>query len=380
VPSLLEPGATKSLFCRGRLTATVTSTKTHAQRIVFEEGGLNSKHVRMPVPEASALLRSRFGVHGELKRLPTEKDDTFLVSAADESKFILKVANPAEQTSELEFELRLLMHLEQADSSLPVPRVIAENPAQPYLTIRDHAGQLRHVRLLSYLPGIPLDRTRTTAPERFRIGELLGRLRHATATFSHPADGRILAWDVKHLLDLSSLLTYIEDAGKRADLQLGLQRFAALQARIARLRMQVLHNDFNRSNLIVDHADPRFVMGVIDFGDAVRTAIAIDVATALLNQLPRDASGDPSEDLFAAPRDLLRGYLSVAELTDEEMALVPHLVMARVVARALISSWRAKAFPENADYILRNTEQGWAQLKWFLVQSPDDIGSLLRRM
>ena len=73
----------------------MTSTQTPAKPIVFEEGGLSTKHVRMPVPEASDLLVSRFGVHGELRRLPTEKDDTFLVSVADGTKFILKVANPA---------------------------------------------------------------------------------------------------------------------------------------------------------------------------------------------------------------------------------------------------------------------------------------------
>lgn len=334
----------------------------------------------MPAAEASALLLSTFGIRGELSRLATEKDDTFLVSAAGGVKFILKVANPAEQPAELDFETRLLMHLEQVDPSLPVPRVITANGGRPYVTSRDRAGQLRQLRLLSYLPGIPLDRTTSTAAERFHVGELLARLRHATADFSHPADARILAWDVKHLLDLSSLLSYIDHPDRRADLQLGLKRFIALPARIGRLRMQVLHNDFNRSNLIVDHDHPQFVTGIIDFGDAVRTAIAIDVATALLAQLPRDASGDPSEDLFAAPRDLMRGYLSLAELTAEEIDLIPHLVMARVIARALISCWRAKAFPENADYILRNTEPGWAQLKWFLAQSPDDIGALLRGM
>ena len=280
-----------------------------------------------------------------LSRLSTEKDDTFLVNAAGGVKFILKVANPAEQATELDFEVRLLMHLEQVDSSLPVPRVIAESGARPYVALRDRAGQLRHVRLLSYLHGTPLDRTTSTAAERFRVGELLARLRHATAGFSHPADARILAWDVKHLSDLGSLLTYIDHPGRRADLQRGLKRFAALQTRIGRLRMQVLHNDFNRSNLIVDHDHPQFVTGIIDFGDAVRTAIAIDVATALLNQLPRDASGDPSEDLFASARDLMLGYLSVAGAhLQDEIELIPHLVMARAGRPSSDLILSAKAF------------------------------------
>lgn len=355
-------------------------TETHAKPIVFEEGGLSTKHIRMQAEEASSLLRSAFAVQGELSRLNTEKDDTFLVHATDGAKFILKIANPAERSSELDFEVRLLMHVATADKSLPVPRVITESGGRPYLSVRDQAGQLRLVRLLSYLEGTPLDRTTSSAAERFRVGEMLAGLRHATAGFSHAADRRILAWDVRHLLDLRPLLRYIGDHHKRADLQRGLERFTALQERISSLRLQVLHNDFNRSNLIVDHDNPKFVTGIIDFGDAVRTAIAIDVATALLNQFPRDASGDPGDDLFAAARDVLRGYQSLAELTDEELELIPHLVMGRIIARALISSWRAQAFPDNAGYILRNTEQGWAQLKWFLVQSPEQIDSVLRRI
>src|SRR5579862_2522587 len=202
------------------MTAIVTSTPPPAKAVLIEAGGLSTRHIRMSVPEASALLRSSFGVSGQLNRLPTEKDDTFLVSAADGAKFILKVANPAEEAAELDFEVRLLMHLERVDATLPVPRVICEDRERPCIAVRDRAGQLRLVRLLSYLEGIALDRTDSSAAERFRIGELLGRLRHATADFSHPADARMLAWDVKHLLDLGSLLAYIDHPGRRADLQL----------------------------------------------------------------------------------------------------------------------------------------------------------------
>ena len=57
----------------------------------------------------------------------------------------------------------------------------------------------------------------------------------------------------------------------------------------------------------------------------------------------------------------------------EELALAPHLTMARVVARALITTRRAELFPHNVRYIMRNTEQGWAQLDWFLTRSVDQI-------
>jgi Ser/Thr protein kinase RdoA (MazF antagonist) len=74
---------------------------------------------------------------------------------------------------------------------------------------------------------------------------------------------------------------------------------------------------------------------------------------------------------------VLRGYLDVADLTAAELAAIPYLVMGRVVARALITLYRAELMPDNARYILRNTEPGWAQLRWFLRQTDDRLESIL---
>jgi hydroxylysine kinase len=183
---------------------------------------------------------------------------------------------------------------------------------------------------------------------------------------------------VQHLLGLRPLLDAVDDRAQREVLEAGLERFERTTALLPTLRRQVLHNDFNRSNLIVDHADPQFVRGVLDFADAVRTAIAIDVATALLNQLPRHGLTDDA-DAFADGRDLLGGYLDVAELTDTEIATIPFLVMGRVITRALISLYRAALMPGNATYVLRNTQQGWAQLRWFNAHSDDYLADTLHR-
>jgi Ser/Thr protein kinase RdoA (MazF antagonist) len=228
---------------------------------------------------------------------------------------------------------------------------------------------------MTYCAGVPLDRIPSTRAQRWATGQLLARLRHAMAGFAHPADSPVVAWDVQHLPRLRPLLASIGEPGRRAQLARGLDRFALIEAEVAALRRQVLHNDFNKSNLL---ADP-----IIDFGDAARTAIAIDVATALLNQLPRvtgpggTKQAELTGDVFADARDVLAGYLSLADLTPGELRLIPHLVMARVVARALISTHRAAQFPDNAVYLLRNTEPGWAQLGWFLEHSMAEVTECL---
>jgi len=341
--------------------------------VVAEQGGLAGSYTPVSVAEALVILREHFGLSGDLNRFDTEKDDTFRVSTAEGRKFVLKIANPEETIEEIDFQNGILRHIEAKDPTIPIPRIVSNSDGKDVFEVADKSGSQRLVRVLTYLEGTPLCETQSDARERVEVGKMLARLRYATEGFSHAAEDRIYAWDVQHLLTLEHLLENVDNLEKRAALGRGLDRFREIEPRLRQCRKQVLHNDFSKSNIVVDHDDPGFVKGIIDFGDLVKTAIAVDVSTALLNQLPET----PNEDLFYRARDIMVGYMSVAELTDEELELIPHLVMARVVARALLTIWRTKLFPENERYIMRNTEQGWHQLHWFLARAPGQISEIL---
>ncbi|KAA9164077.1 phosphotransferase [Amycolatopsis acidicola] len=311
-------------------------------------------------------------------RFATEKDDTFRLSCRSGRSVVVKVSHPGEHAEQVDFETALLHHVSQGPSPVPVPELLPSRHDTLLETVVDSAGQRRIARVMTCLDGTPLDSVGSDAKQREQVGEMLAHLRHATANFSHPQASRLYAWNVEILPYLEPLLGAVADPGHRARLASGLERFdEVVTPKLGGLRRQVLHNDFSTSNLLVEPADPAFVTGVLDFGDAVETAIAVDVSTAMLNQLPRDCGQNMPSDIFAAGRDVLRGYLRHAELTDEELAVIPHLVMGRVVARALITSYRARQVPGNTAYILRNTEQGWGQLEWFLRRSPDEIAATL---
>lgn len=329
--------------------------------------------------EAERIAGRLYGLSGSATRFATEKDDTFLLDCAGLGKFVLKIAHPSEKLEELDFQVALLRHIEDRDPSLPIPRAYRDLNGEDLPTVTTMMGERRVVRLISFLSGTPLDRTTSTAAQRERIGEVLAKLRHSMVDFAHPADGRTLAWDVTNLLDLSDLLEFIPEGNKRAWTIRALEHFAEIKPRLDLCRRQVLHNDFNTSNLVVDHGNPQFLTGVIDFGDAVRTAIAVDVSTALMNQMPKTVDAQDLQDLFDRPRDVLRGYLRHAELTEDELRLIPFLALGRLAVRALLTCWRAQLFPENSRYILRNTEAGWAHLEWFSAMSTAQIADLLIR-
>ncbi|MGW0705704.1 phosphotransferase [Streptomyces sp. NPDC002643] len=346
-------------------------------RLGLGTGRLAAAHTVMGEAEATALARTWWSLDvTAATRLATEKDDTFRLDTAEGEAFVVKVSHPNEDPDEVAFETELMGHVHESAHGVPVPGLLRSADGRTLVPLRDEAGQHRLARMMTFTEGVPLDSTGSSPAERERVGEVLARLRHATADFRHPADGRPCAWDVRHLPALRPLLDDVTDGAQRTVLTAGLTRFMnVVEPRLPLLRSQVLHNDFSKSNILVDHGDPGFVTGIIDFGDAVRTAIAVDVSTALLNQLPRDAAQRPVEDLFAEARDVLRGYLRYADLTETELGLIPHLVMGRVVARALITLHRAALIPGNTTYILRNTEQGWGQLAWFLDRTPDEISA-----
>lgn len=340
---------------------------------VAHHGGLAGAYVPVTPDHANSILTLHYGFHGVLRKFETEKDDTYRVTRDNGCRFVLKIANPTEPLEEIDFQTCMMRHVKQRDPSLPVPETIPANSGDDWVFITDEGGHERVVRVLSYLDGMPLDSTDSDPRQREEIGKVLARLRLATEGFDHPGARRQYAWDVQHLSTLQHLLAQVNDPLQRDALEQGLERFRTIEPQLRQCRQQVLHNDFSKSNIVVDHNRPEFVTGIIDFGDSVKTAIAVDVSTALLNQLPQGSY----DDLFYRGRDVLKGYLQLADLTRDELALIPHLVMSRVVARALLTLWRTKIFPQNERYIMRNTHQGWHQLDWFLARSPDQVSDLL---
>lgn len=355
-----------------------TSPSVLEQLGLGDDGHFARGHVPMPESEAEDHVRAHWRIIGSARRLATEKDDTFLLRCGDGARYVVKFSNPLDPVDEVDFEVKLTQHAAEFASGVAVPHYLVGDTGEPLVEVCDHAGQTRLTRLMTYIAGVPLDSTESTADERVQIGIALARLRHATSTFDHPAARRLYVWDVRNLPGLEPLIAEVADPRQRQMLEAGYGRYLDIADRVTALRSHVLHNDFSKSNIMVDHEAANFVQGIIDFGDAAHTAIAVDVSTALLNQLPRlEAGRRVPVDLFAQGRDVLRGYLEYADLTESELAVIPHLVMGRIVARALITLRRAALIPGNTDYIMRNTAQGWAQLRWFLDRIPDDVSTTL---
>ncbi|MFC6239077.1 phosphotransferase [Longivirga aurantiaca] len=326
------------------------------------------------VERAADLAIERYGLQVTgIRRFDTERDDTFRVSVG-EQRYVLKIANPADDLDVIAMQLAALQHVAAVDPGFPVPRVVLDRDGSASSWIDGADGEPRLVRVLSFLPGRTLDYDRTTPEQRRAVGAAIGRLSQALERFSHPGADRVLAWDLQRLATLRPHLAHIDDAEARADVEAELDRYATVtEPGLARVRHQVVHNDANMDNVVVD--DEGWVSGILDFGDMVSTAVVADLAVAMAYAVPSvEALADPAVDPWRPAYDLADGYVSTRPLTADEIDLLPHLVRARMAQRMLVNSWLAATNPDNAHHTLRANGHAIAALRRLVAAEPPNPG------
>jgi hydroxylysine kinase len=322
--------------------------------------------------QAAEAILTCFGLTGQLDRLPGEADDNFALRAGAGRRYVVKFAHLRADPEVVSVQVRVLQHLESVAASLPVPRVVPATDGQPWAVVP--AGPLRGrvVHVLSYLDGQLLRSVAASPALRRRLGETLARLGQALHTFDDPLVRRPLLWDLSQLPQLRPLMAERPQTADTARLDAQLSRFTAEVApRLAAQRTQLVHNDFSPDNVLIS-PDARHLAGIIDFGDVTVTALVNDVAIAAAYQL----SGD---DLIGPALDLISGYHATTALTEDELSLLAELIGARILARIVISEWRATRFPENRTYILRNTPRAWEHLGRLQSIGADEITERIHR-
>lgn len=324
----------------------------HARFVMGEALVTNSR----PVAESAArrILADRYGIEGSLQPLTGEKDRNFYVRAGKQ-QYVLKFVHELEPRGTSDLHTEAMLHIERRAPSLPVQRVIRTYEGDPAFEV-EIDGVSRFVRLVTFIPGQLQRQLPPCQDQRYNIGQNLGMLLQALSTFRHPSEDHRLIWDLKHAADLRALTASIRDGDNRSRLEKELDRFKdEIQPILVSLRSQAIHNDLNGDNIVLDSSNPSIVKGVLDFGDLVRTPLVVDVAVAATYQL------EAKENPLIGALELISGFNSVYELEEDEINILFDLILARVVVRIIITQLRAEFFPDNRDYILRNTDIALSQ-------------------
>lgn len=322
--------------------------------------------------QAAGLALEHFGIHALTSPLVSERDQNFRLDSDDGQRFTLKISNRAEREQVVDFQNRALLYIAEHDPSLPVPRVIA-TPAGHLHCIFEHDGHRYFVRVLSWMDGRVINDAPPSARLTQRMGHLLAQLGLALRGFEHPASNPPGLWDMKRAGGLRELLPQIEDRNLEKIIARVLDRFDRyVGPQLGKLRSQVIYSDMNLDNVLLDEMEPENISGLIDFGDLVRSPLVIDPAIAAAYQL---SGGD---DPLAGALPLIAAYHAVCPLRDNELRLLPDLIMTRLVTSLLIGNYRAKLFPDNRAYLLTSFAAAETALSALSVRDPENAAARIR--
>ena len=300
---------------------------------------------------ARDLLHRTYGIDGQANQLACERDQIFTVKTESDAGFVLRLTNPAEDRQVTNFQTEAMVHLNKQAPELPVPRVVPGENGDAEIEVSLPDGRLSIARLITLLPGVAL----ATVPERnpgvrASMADHIAKMGFAFRGFFHPAANHELLWDMKHALKLRRFLPYLQDEDTRSLVERGLDAFERnIEPIQSSLRAQVIHNDFNFSNVMLDEHQAG-ITGVLDFGDMVYAPLIYDLAVALSYQF----SGD-DDDAAEIITEFTHRYHRVIPLERQELELIYDLITTRQVLSLLIGHWRASLYPENRQYILRNS-------------------------
>jgi Ser/Thr protein kinase RdoA (MazF antagonist) len=307
--------------------------------------------------DARALLARTWGIEGELRPLPSERDRNFAVRAAGEDRFVLKVSNVDEDPGFLELQDAALELL--ATAGVPCQRPVASTAGETIVRwAPPESADALLVRVLTWLPGRPLSAVAPASRAEALLEDLgatMGRTARALAAFDHPAAHREFQWDARRGLEVvAAHAGAVVDPERAALLARWRDRLAPLAGVMPALRHGVIHNDANDNNVLVAD-DERSISGLLDLGDAIDSIVVNELAVAAAY-----AALDAPDPLgvIAAVR---RGFERELPLTAAEGAAVLDLVALRLCTSVSLSAHQSRLAPDDP-YLTISERPAWTLL------------------
>ena len=295
--------------------------------------------------EVGSLVSQQYGLDGKLEALVSERDQNFRLVTTDNGRFVVKIANAAEDRTITDFQIQALSHMESKACRVEVPRMVRTLAGQLASSLSH--GETEHVlRVVSYVAGRPLEEIVPDVGLAHDLGACLAELDIALSDFEHPGDSQSLIWDMQRASELRDLMSHIADPNLQSIVRACLDDFEQFaEPEFASLRNQIIHSDINPGNVLVTDVEPVSIAGVIDFGDMIRAPLIIDVAIAA-SYLRSDA-----EDDLAPLIAFIRGFDSVTPIEDKELTLLYDLVRMRLATTITLIFWRQSARSQDDAYL-----------------------------
>jgi len=324
----------------------------------------NYQDIKISGEQAEDICLDLYGLAGAAVPLPGELDFNFKIKVK-RKHYLLKVSRPGANPEYLGFQQDILQHVLESDRKIISPVPLPDLQGKFISEIRDASGNIRKVRLLSWIKGRLWSGVNPVSNNLlFSLGEEAGKLTAALKGFKHPLARRGFEWDVARA-EWTGEYEHLFNGEKLEILQYFREQFSSLQKPYGKLRKGVVHNDANDNNVVVtdDLKDPR-VRAIIDYGDAIHTQIINDLAITIAYAV----MGFP--DPLSAAFHVVKGYHSQFPLQEKEVALLHVLVAMRLAISVTKSAINRQKEPDN-EYLLISDTPAWELLKIWRAISND---------
>ncbi len=308
----------------------------------------------------SRLAADHYGKEVSATKLVGELDLNFLLTEQKGQQYVLKIAHAGENLLQLQMQNAIIKQLGGSGGRLHVQEIIPSSQGEEIVFLEQKDGSLRYMRLLSWIEGKPLAKFAPhSASLLFKVGAFCGNLCQALKGFDHPGAHRFMKWDPSQAKWIKPHLDKF--SGERGAVvryfysQFETIAFPALEG----LRKSINYNDANDYNILLTAAaEGPEVAGVIDFGDAVYThtanELAIAIAYATMNK------PDPLE----AATHIVSGFHSAFPLTAMEIRVLLPLITTRLLISVVCAELNRRDEPAN-EYLQISDEPAWDLLgKW----------------
>ncbi|MFV9549962.1 aminotransferase class III-fold pyridoxal phosphate-dependent enzyme [Algibacter sp. PT7-4] len=326
---------------------------------------MNYTNLKITTQQAENILFNWFNLKGKASELPGEVDFNFRIKVENEEGYILKISRPNENENYLDFQQKLLQHVENHGNNLLAPKVVKDKNGQAITSITDAFGNTRNVRLLTWVSGRVWSNVNPQLDNlRYSLGKQCGLLTKALQGFKHAEANREFAWDVAQSLWTEAHIDLFKADEKEIILYFQ-KAFKTVKPSYDVLRKAVVHNDANDNNVIVskDLLNPT-VKAAIDYGDSVHTQIINDLAISCAYCVMHH--NDPLE----AALPIIKGYHHSFPLQENELEHLYNVIAMRLVISVTKSAINKIKEPDNT-YLLISEKPAWEVLKKWYKISPE---------
>jgi 4-aminobutyrate aminotransferase-like enzyme/Ser/Thr protein kinase RdoA (MazF antagonist) len=302
-------------------------------------------------------------------RLDGESELTERIVTKSGESFVVKVGAPGRGKTDVEVELAVLEHLEQAQLDFMVPRVRRTTDGATMRQIAASDGD-RWLRVLTWVPGQSWRSVHVPDPSLLRkFGRTAASLVTALEGLDAPGLDRTHAWDMRFAPQLiTAASAHVADLEQRRVLE-GVAAVVeeALTRYADQLPKAIVHQDLNDFNVLVERVEGCWeICGVIDVGDTLASWRVAELAVAAGYAILQTA------DPLVAIGNVVAGFDEQIPLTDAELAVVVPLTVARLAMN--FATWTTRwAAGENTDYAADRMKHTWPPLS-ALAELPKALG------